>query len=413
MEEGLERKSKRTKESIESSPMEECNTTFSLEALPDEHLISILSFLDAFTLLQVSRLSTKWNAVANDNSLWKGLCYSRLRIEVPKVKLTKEDSWKTTYQRLVFALIVDPRVDGLPSSFNNIYTTLKQAVEAAVSGDYIFLLPGVQMVTRMTEVKAKSIAIIGLGNKPEDTVIQTADKWDNEWTPLQFFTPFTTASQCCTQPSTITCPNCHVARYCGSEHQKADWPYHKAICEKQSKKNRYSGLDCLLKNISFDAHCASHAICIGHGSKVTVEDCCFTNKEDGATVVNIYGEETFPSFQNVRIFEAGKHGAFVGQDAKAIFTNCEITKTIQSGIHVISEGVLTLVGCKIHHCNQHGVFINNGGRVNISHTEVYKIKGEAFHEVEKKENTFSNNNVYDCEGSEVGGTSSTGDCAIM
>lgn len=34
---------------------------------------------------------------------------------------------------------------------------------------------------------------------------------------------------------TFRCAGCKVVFYCGKEHQKEDWPLHKAICKKVAK----------------------------------------------------------------------------------------------------------------------------------------------------------------------------------
>lgn len=151
-----------------------------------------------------------------------------------------------------------------------------------------------------------------------------------------------------------------------------------------------------------------------------------TNNSSQATAVNIYSEETFPTLTNCIVFNSGKHGAFVGEGASAHFTDCEIRNTgnallmvskllsAHSGVHVISGGVATIEDCQIHDSKQHGVFINREGTAHIRRCHIFDIAGKGWHiETESPNSTFVDNNVHDCRGADVGGTTSAQDCTIM
>lgn len=42
---------------------------------------------------------------------------------------------------------------------------------------------------------------------------------------------------CKTVENTSRCGRCKIAFYCGTEHQKKDWPVHKAACKKATAKS--------------------------------------------------------------------------------------------------------------------------------------------------------------------------------
>ncbi|XP_028640298.1 F-box/WD repeat-containing protein 15-like, partial [Grammomys surdaster] len=62
---------------------------------PSEPLLEIFSYLDAFSLLQVSQVNKYWNAIASSNILWKKLCVKRwLFCDSVTLQLLGTETWK-------------------------------------------------------------------------------------------------------------------------------------------------------------------------------------------------------------------------------------------------------------------------------------------------------------------------------
>jgi hypothetical protein len=55
------------------------STVTSIKQLPDELLVHIFSFLQAFDLLEVELTCHQWKNLANDETLWKDLCRKHLK----------------------------------------------------------------------------------------------------------------------------------------------------------------------------------------------------------------------------------------------------------------------------------------------------------------------------------------------
>ncbi|BBI16245.1 F-box protein [Neochlamydia sp. S13] len=55
------------------------STVISIKQLPDELLVHIFSFLQAFDLLEVELTCHQWKNLANDETLWKNLCRKHLK----------------------------------------------------------------------------------------------------------------------------------------------------------------------------------------------------------------------------------------------------------------------------------------------------------------------------------------------
>ncbi|XP_028640141.1 F-box/WD repeat-containing protein 15-like, partial [Grammomys surdaster] len=63
--------------------------------LPSEPLLEILSYLDAFSLLQVAQVSKYWNAISSSDILWKKLCVKRwLFCDTVTLQLLGTETWK-------------------------------------------------------------------------------------------------------------------------------------------------------------------------------------------------------------------------------------------------------------------------------------------------------------------------------
>ena len=102
----------------------------------------------------------------------------------------------------------------------------------------------------------------------------------------------------------------------------------------------YSGI---IKRITIQHMLGHHAICIGEGSKLIVDNCILTNSQSigtkfprifqnkkifiGATCVNIYGNNTHPKLLSSQIIDSSKHGIFVGEESAADIIDCNIKNT--------------------------------------------------------------------------------------
>ncbi|XP_028640296.1 F-box/WD repeat-containing protein 15-like [Grammomys surdaster] len=63
--------------------------------LPCELLLEIVSYLDAFSLLQVAQVNKYWNAIASSDILWKKLCVKRwLFCDSVTLQLLGTETWK-------------------------------------------------------------------------------------------------------------------------------------------------------------------------------------------------------------------------------------------------------------------------------------------------------------------------------
>ncbi|XP_021044941.1 F-box/WD repeat-containing protein 15-like [Mus pahari] len=63
--------------------------------LPSLPLMKILSYLDAYSLLQVAQVNKNWNALASSDVLWRNLCQKRwLYCDMVTLKLLGKETWK-------------------------------------------------------------------------------------------------------------------------------------------------------------------------------------------------------------------------------------------------------------------------------------------------------------------------------
>ncbi|XP_049622946.1 F-box/WD repeat-containing protein 12-like [Suncus etruscus] len=67
--------------------------------LPEDVLLEIFSFLDAFSLLQVSKVSKYWKNVAETESLWRNLCVQKWFLRKP-FQLQGTQTWKQHFLHL-------------------------------------------------------------------------------------------------------------------------------------------------------------------------------------------------------------------------------------------------------------------------------------------------------------------------
>ncbi|XP_052045238.1 F-box/WD repeat-containing protein 15-like [Apodemus sylvaticus] len=66
--------------------------------LPPEQMVEILSYLDAFTLLQVAQVNKSWNAVASHDVLWRKFCRKRwLFYDNVNLQHLGTETWKQFY----------------------------------------------------------------------------------------------------------------------------------------------------------------------------------------------------------------------------------------------------------------------------------------------------------------------------
>ncbi|XP_021044940.1 F-box/WD repeat-containing protein 15-like isoform X4 [Mus pahari] len=63
--------------------------------LPSLPLMKILSYLDAYSLLQVAQVNKNWNELASSDVLWRNLCQKRwLYCDLVTLKLQGKETWK-------------------------------------------------------------------------------------------------------------------------------------------------------------------------------------------------------------------------------------------------------------------------------------------------------------------------------
>ncbi|BBI16251.1 F-box protein [Neochlamydia sp. S13] len=75
------------------------STVTSIKQLPDELLLHIFSFLQAFDLLEVELICHRWKNLANDETLWKNLYQKHFEIYGPDEGPFKESYFAAHWEK--------------------------------------------------------------------------------------------------------------------------------------------------------------------------------------------------------------------------------------------------------------------------------------------------------------------------
>ncbi|ELR22210.1 Fbox domain containing protein [Acanthamoeba castellanii str. Neff] len=336
-----------------------------MNELNDENLLRIFGFLEVGDLSSARQTCKRWCHVTDDYTLWRSLCYS-LRLSDRRVfkfsrrsssssphspsspesepapsalsklafKLEKFDleplasNWKVLYRRLrtqshfvghEWLHRPDPRL----------HCSISGAISAAKRGDYIYIMPGTYYCDgHGLELEApirlaEDVVLVGLGDTAADVVLQAHKK-------------------SATRPAFIVSEVDDIEGISGFE-----WTLFEVYGGQGTDEVQGNGADDgpprqVIKDITFVGS-NNHAICVGDGSNVVLENCRFTNSFDAAdfssaTAVNIFGTDTNTTLKNCCIYQSKKHGVFVGEGAKATLINVDIDGAEHSGVHVKGRG---------------------------------------------------------------------------
>jgi len=321
------------------------NTKCYIEAIPDEVLLLICSYLQERDLCRFGQTCSRLNTICEDGCLWRSLYTQIFDMKKPMVKTfegvyivveAEDDScWKKCLSRLYSSHHVHPSAAKQktvhPSRFLgrniNYHETIKDALEAAEADGVIIVHCGVY--DEQLSV-TKPVAIIGAAfGEPDSVVIQS-----NSSTVVAF-----SGGASCGFLGHLT-----------------------------------------LKNFpnSDDEAVRSGCVEVAEQCSPTIFNCKLTSLSTAGATVFVHGRGARPTVSQCLISDSENVGIFVTDGAQGTYEDCEIKNVKLAGVWVRNQASPVMRRNKVHHGRDVGFFIFDYGLGYYEGNDVYNNRIAGF-----------------------------------
>ncbi|KAK2551742.1 F-box only protein 11 [Acropora cervicornis] len=338
------------------------NTKCYIEAIPDEVLLLICSYLQERDLCRFGQTCSRLNTICEDGCLWRSLYTQIFDMKKPMVKTfegvyivaeAEDDScWKKCLSRLYSSHHVHPTA----AKQKTYHETIKDALEAAETDGVIIVHCGVY--DEQLSV-TKPVAIIGAAfGEPDSVVIQS-----NSSTVVAF----SGGASC---------------GFLGHLTLKVSG----ATVFVHGRGARPTVSQCLISDSE------NVGIFVTDGAQGTYEDCEIKNvKLAGVWVRN----QASPVMRRNKVHHGRDVGFFIFDYGLGYYEGNDVYNNRIAGFEIRSGANPTVVGCKVHHGMTGGIYCHDDARGEFLENKIFSNTYAGVWITSQSNPTIKNNEIYD------------------
>lgn len=343
------KRARRSKASNSASIAEVAGGYYLQHELPDEVLLKIFSYLLEFDLSSMAQVCKRFNAISNDNELWKRLYQSVYEYDLPlifedsnSVKFVQpqssdcENLWKKSFKMLYRALHVRANYAAEYEShpqryigrnikyFDSINGAYSHAVESEEENPLIMIHTGTY--SRKYLVFDSPVILLGAGpgNVSDHVIIERQSE------------------------STVT------------------------FCE--GAKDAYLGYVTLKFSPSIGSsvpHHKHYALEITNACSPTIDHCIIRSSSVVGAAVCVSGAGADPHIKRCDISDCENVGLYITDYAQGTYEDCEISRNALAGVWVKNHANPIMRGNHIHHGRDVGIFTFDNGIGYFENNEIH------------------------------------------
>ncbi|KAG1681998.1 F-box only protein 11 [Nymphon striatum] len=407
---------KRHKRSVVNDNVNSIAAHYLLFELPDEVILTILSYLLEQDLCRVGQVCKRFHTISSDTELWKNLYQSVYEYDLPLVNPTPckfefvqpseseyENPWKASFKQLYRGLHVRPGYQDMyernPERFKgrNImyFDTIDAAINYLEDGEnpLIFIHSGIYQGEFI--IIDTDVAMIGAapGSVTENVVLERVSE------------------------STVTFVADAREAYLGYVTIKftpditSSVPHHKHYCLEVTENCSPTIDHCSIRSSSV----VGAAVCVnGWGSEPTIKNCDITDCENVGLFVTDNAKGTYEDNEICRNALAGiwvknnanpvmrrnhiHHGRDVGiftfESGLGYFEANDIHNNRIAGFEVKAQANPTVVRCEIHHGQTGGIYVHESGRGQFIENKIHSNNFAGVWIASSSDPTIRNNEIY-------------------
>ncbi|XP_067019101.1 F-box only protein 11-like isoform X2 [Acropora muricata] len=383
------------------------NTKCYIEAVPDEVLLLICSYLQERDLCRFGQTCSRLNTICEDGCLWRSLYTQIFDMKKPLVKTfegvyivveAEDDScWKKCLSRLYSSHHVHPTAAKQktvhPSRFLgrniNYHETIKDALEAAETDGVIIVHCGVY--DEQLSV-TKPVAIIGAAfGEPDSVVIQS-----NSSTVVAF-----SGGASCGFLGHLTLKN----------FPNSDDEAIRSGCVEVAEQCSPTIFNCKLTSLSTGATVFVH----GRGARPTVSQCLISDSENVGIFVTDGAQGTYedceiknvklagvwvrnqasPVMRRNKVHHGRDVGFFIFDYGLGYYEGNDVYNNRIAGFEIRSGANPTVVGCKVHHGMTGGIYCHDDARGEFLENKIFSNTYAGVWITSQSNPTIKNNEIYD------------------
>ncbi|XP_074628345.1 uncharacterized protein LOC141886183 isoform X2 [Acropora palmata] len=383
------------------------NTKCYIEAIPDEVLLLICSYLQERDLCRFGQTCSRLNTICEDGCLWRSLYTQIFDMKKPMVKTfegvyivveAEDDScWKKCLSRLYSSHHVHPSAAKQktvhPSRFLgrniNYHETIKDALEAAEADGVIIVHCGVY--DEQLSV-TKPVAIIGAAfGEPDSVVIQS-----NSSTVVAF-----SGGASCGFLGHLTLKN-----FPNSDDEAV-----RSGCVEVAEQCSPTIFNCKLTSLSTGATVFVH----GRGARPTVSQCLISDSENVGIFVTDGAQGTYedceiknvklagvwvrnqasPVMRRNKVHHGRDVGFFIFDYGLGYYEGNDVYNNRIAGFEIRSGANPTVVGCKVHHGMTGGIYCHDDAHGEFLENKIFSNTYAGVWITSQSNPTIKNNEIYD------------------
>eukprot|EP01135_Chromosphaera_perkinsii_P004666 Nk52_evm15s293 gene=Nk52_evmTU15s293 len=401
------------------------------DALPDEILLKIFSYLTEVELGMVACMCKRFMRIAYDDSIWEQLFRVNFNMECAyglELPNGKDSTWRDHVRQMKDTIIVDPKLAKLQAMGRSLghanlnpkriyYSTINESILAADDNDVIVVKPGVY---RECFVITKNITILGASPTLTHTSPIHCDLMDaqmNRWESTTVPNPsIQTVHSLCVDPDTNLVGQQNVGQIGNvmgmgggqngghtmiddllmmEDEENEELMNEQYNCAKASSSKSIGSSSVIIEHnsqtvflfkegsvgklinvqvrLQLDNNLHSKLPCIEiTDSAPMLRHCLMTSNCMGAACVYVHGKGTKPFVFNSIISQCSHVGIFVENKAEGHFFGNDISKNKLAGIWIKNGASPIFKKNSIHSGKDVGVFIFHNGDGILEENDIYR-----------------------------------------